>query len=76
MTGKKQKKTNDTAHVLEGYHCKDCGWPIIDACCNDSFETFKDAADWEWWRYCSNKGCANHEGEGIFMSPLSWVIKD
>ena len=63
----------DTINIIKGVHCKDCGWPIIDACCNGSFTDHKDAKEWDWWNYCSNKGCKNHEGEGIFQDLLDWV---
>ncbi len=53
-------------------YCKDCGWPIVDAVCNDEFMNFKDAKEWDWWYYCSNKGCKNHEGEGIFQNIPEW----
>ena len=26
------------------YECKDCGWPVIFACCNHPFTIFKDAS--------------------------------
>jgi hypothetical protein len=54
--------------------CKDCGWPVITACCKDSFTKFKDSIKWDWWIYCSNKGCKNHEGKGIFQNNPEWVI--
>lgn len=63
----------NTCEIRQGVSCAECGWPIIDACCNDSFLTFADAADWDWWVYCSNKGCKNHHGEGIFQTRPSWV---
>jgi len=53
--------------------CKDCGWPIVFACCNHPFTEFKDAANWDWWMYCSNKACKNHEGEGVFQDLPDWV---
>lgn len=64
------------AKILENKKCKDCGWPIIDACCNDSFQNYKDASEWDWWQYCSNKGCVNHEGEGVFQDTPNWIIDD
>lgn len=66
----------NTITILQGFHCKDCGWPIIDACCNDEFCNFKDASKWDWWVYCSNKGCVNHEGNGIFQEDPSWFEAD
>lgn len=66
----------NTASIRHGYHCAVCDWPIIDACCNDSFNDFKDASEWDWWLYCSNKGCVNHEGEGVWQQWPSWVVRD
>lgn len=71
-----EKGSNLTARVKLGFHCNDCGWPIIDACCNYEFTRFKDAGDWDWWLYCSNKGCVNHDGEGIFQGLPKWVVKN
>jgi len=70
------KKRIGTASILKFSHCKDCGWPVIDACCNDEFAKFKDAAKWDWWQYCSNKGCKNHDGEGVFQNTPDWVASD
>jgi hypothetical protein len=72
----KQKEKGSCASICEGYHCKDCGWPVIDACCNDRFTEYKDAAQWDWWMYCSNKGCKNHVGEGVFQIWPDWIEKD
>jgi len=68
------KKNNIT--IKKGYHCKDCGWAIICACCNDEFCNFRDASEWDWWCYCSNKGCKNHEGNGIFQEDSDWFEAD
>lgn len=67
----RKNKTN-TADLLEQY-CNDCGWPIISACCNDEFLAFKDASNWDYWIYCTNKGCKNHDGEGVFQEFPNWV---
>lgn len=64
----------DTISVVKGAHCKDCGWPIIDACCNGDFTNFKDSKEWDWWNYCSNKNCKNHGGEGVFQDLLDWIV--
>lgn len=69
----KQKSSSKTARMSEEYYCKDCGWPIVDAVCTDEFDNFKDAQDWDWWFYCSNKGCKNHNGSGIFQAYPDWV---
>ena len=69
----KAKRLN-TAHVWENHFCKDCSWPVIHACCNDEFRHFKDADTWDWWVYCSNKGCKNHDGEGQFQHEIVWMF--
>ena len=70
------KADYDTASILDGVHCKDCGWPIIDVCCNDNFLDGVEDKDtcWDWWYYCSNKGCKNHEGEGVFQNNVNFVV--
>jgi hypothetical protein len=64
----------DCVDILEKAHCNDCGWSIINVCCNGSFNKFEDADKWDWWLYCSNKSCKNHHGEGVFQSWPDWVI--
>ena len=64
----------DNAKILDDKICNNCNWPIVFACCNGEFQNFKDAAHWDWWYYCSNKGCKDHDGEGIFQNDLDWVI--
>ena len=59
--------------ILKGCKCRECEWPIIDVCCNGSFTEFKDADKWDWWYYCSNKYCKNHDGEGVFQDDPEWV---
>lgn len=59
------EKKHNTASVYKDHRCKECGWPIINACCDDGFQNFKDAIEWDWWLYCSNKACKNHDGEGL-----------
>jgi hypothetical protein len=67
---------NDNARVYEGCHCRDCGWPIISAVCSGSFADFEDAANWDWWMYCSNKSCVNHRGVGVFQDWPKWIVRD
>lgn len=69
----KKATEGTTTSILENNHCKDCGWPVIHACCNDDFQKHKDAKTWDWWLYCSNKGCKNHEGEGVFQDWPDWI---
>lgn len=66
------KEIPNTVDILEGVKCRDCGWPVIDACCNFNF---KDSLQWDWWKYCSNKECKNHDGEGYGPSDeTEWVV--
>ena len=71
----KKKEQKYTAKIVENIFCLKCGWPVIHACCNDEFIKFKDAKNWDWWLYCSNKGCEKHNGEGVFQKGLDWVGK-
>ena len=61
------------AKMKEHANCDWCGWPVVSAYCNGSFCDFKDAAQWDWWFYCSNKSCKNHDGEGVFQDDPDWV---
>lgn len=69
----KDNNMTDTAEIYKNKHCKDCRWPIIFACCNGTFREYRDAAKWDWWVYCSNKGCINHWGEGLFQGLPNWI---
>ena len=68
----------NSVKILEGKKCDCCGWPVIHVCCNDNFLDGACPEDptWDWWYYCSNKGCKNHGGEGVFQSNPEWVIND
>ncbi len=66
-------KATGTSSMPEHLYCKDCGWPVVDSVCTDEFEDFKDATEWDWWYYCSNKGCENHDGEGVFQDTPDWL---
>jgi hypothetical protein len=65
-------KTTMTAQLLSTNEvfCKDCGWPIIDMCCNVSKLPY---SEWDWWMYCSNPTCKNHKGEGIAQNDCSFA---
>jgi hypothetical protein len=73
------KPDSETAKIYTDTCCKQCGWPIISACCNDEFAdwgppgSFEYAKNYDWWLYCSNKGCINHEGEGVFQNRPEWI---
>lgn len=59
-----------SADILTNVHCKDCGWPVIE-CVNGLW-----MGTWDWWDYCSNKDCINHEGEGVFQDIVKWIERD
>jgi hypothetical protein len=65
-------KTTQTAQMLdtEKCWCKDCGWPIIDMCCNLDKSPYDN---WDWWMYCSNPTCKNHQGEGISQNECTFI---
>ena len=71
-----KKVKYDTVTIKKNAYCGDCGWPIIFVCCNGPFQDFKDASEWDWWLYCSNKVCENHDGEGVFQNRPNWVSND
>ena len=54
--------------------CRDCSWPVVDACCNDGLAVTEPYCDWDWWIYCSNPTCVNHVGEGVFQNNPEWWI--
>ena len=62
----------ETASISGFNNCKSCGWPIVHVCCNGTFQNFKDAESYDYWMYCSNKSCKNHDGEGISQSYPEW----
>lgn len=47
--------------------CKLCGWPMLSACNNDGFDSGlpEEKKGYDWYKYCTNKGCKNHEAKGI-----------
>ena len=53
--------------------CRDCGWVVLLMNCNEPFPSYVDTHNWDWWVYCSNKGCPNHEGEGIYQEDPKWI---
>lgn len=65
-------KIKPTASILKNAYCKACNWPIIDVVCNDEMSSGV-YGKWDWWQYCSNKGCKNHVGEGVFQNDPEFV---
>lgn len=72
MTNKMEAKKNQV-NFYENAYCEDCGYPILFACCNFPFSDFKNAKESDYWVYCSNKCCKNHEGEGIWQDIPDWI---
>jgi len=71
----KPKDIDESAFMDDAY-CKDCGWPIVKAMCNDEFQNFKNADEEDYWVYCSNKGCKNHDGVGVYYKWPEWYISN
>jgi len=57
-------KPFNTAKIVKGMFCLDCGWPIVHICCNDGMGQIDPYCTWDYWAYCSNKTCVNHVGQG------------
>jgi hypothetical protein len=55
--------------------CFGCGSPVIELCCNGLMLQVPAAKGWDWFVYCSNKGCTNHAGEGVFQDYPNWVLR-
>lgn len=72
MNGKDKTTCTATMFDTEECWCKDCGWPLIDICCNVIDEPY---VDWDWWIYCSNPTCKNHKGEGLAQNSCSFMEK-
>lgn len=67
-----RKDKSTTSTMLYDVFCDACGWHIIHACCNDNFcDGLQGKECFDWWYYCSNKGCKNHIGEDGHDLP-SW----
>lgn len=64
----------NSAKMLVDSECGHCKWPVIHCCCNDEM-SIGEFGRWDWWVYCSNKGCKNHQGEGLFQDWPEWVVK-
>lgn len=58
--------------MCDTVRCKDCGWNVVNCLCNDEMAE-GNYSGWDWWVYCSNKGCKNHNGEGYFQDTVDWI---
>lgn len=63
------KDVSDTS-LAEDCWCGICGEMIITQVNNTQLAKFED---WDWFMYCANKECENHEGEGYFQVYPDWV---
>jgi hypothetical protein len=77
-------KANPNFHILNSasidyrLFCADCQWPVIDCCTNwdwDKIKPLPEGAPSDWFYYCSNKACKNHQGEGVFQDRPDWVTR-
>lgn len=74
----KSHEYHESAAIEKDSYCKECHFPIVFVCCNDTMQYYakkKTGYYWDWWLYCSNKGCKNHVGEGIFQNRPDWIYK-
>jgi hypothetical protein len=66
---------HDSAKIYPNKYCKECNFPIVFVCCNGLMYKWssKYNGPWDWWMYCSNKGCDRHHGEGVFQNMPEWT---
>ena len=43
----------------------ECGYPPVVMNCSEPFSLWGPTAKFDYWYYCSNKGCKHHEGRGV-----------
>lgn len=74
-------KESESTSMPKNLRCGNCGFPVISACNNNGFSTGckdkngKDAVVYDYWIYCSNKGCENHNGSNDDMGDDNdWII--
>lgn len=67
---KKYKEISDTSLVDDAY-CIECGEMVIIQCNNTQLAKFEHD---DWFCYCANKECPNHEGEGKFQAYPDWMV--
>jgi hypothetical protein len=62
------------ASILKDHVCANCEWPIVFVLSNDGFTEFKPGLeDSDYYVYCSNKNCCNHEGSDYGQQHPPWV---
>ncbi len=68
-------KINNSATISKKSFCKNCGWPVVEACCTDGMLWKHPTSD--WWLYCSNQGCKKHNGEELNINgeELEWTFR-
>lgn len=72
---KRVPKRYSTACIPDDAFCKACNWPIIHVCISNEMNNIELYRGHDWWGYCSNKGCTNHQGEEWFQSDPSFVYR-
>ena len=50
------------------FKCLECGWPVVNTLNNDGMGKIEPYCRDDYWIYCSNKTCKNHEGEGFNLN--------
>lgn len=54
---------------ISKYICVHCHAPVIIAL---NMDTYKDSKEFDYWYYCANKGCRNHDGKGVNQFEPKW----
>lgn len=61
------------AEIVEGGVCADCGYPAIRTTTNNNHPMSYQG--WDYWQYCTNKGCQHHTGEGYAQCNPEWFVE-
>lgn len=72
------KRPPDNILSTHKHYCKECSWPVVVCLVNDDFGAFVQSQKtgvWDYWAYCSNKGCSNHNGEGFYQQDPPWALE-
>lgn len=67
---KQYKEISDTS-LVDDAHCIECGEMVVMQCNNTQLTKFEHD---DWFCYCANKECPNHEGEGFFQAYPDWMV--